>query len=68
MHQTRMEVHRAEALGALEAQVAALNLRVEDVFTRLSEVELSIETVSRGGVALRLRFEQMQSSAAGREM
>eukprot|EP00438_Fugacium_kawagutii_P017194 Skav204497 [mRNA] locus=scaffold1457:152029:163749:- [translate_table: standard] len=62
MHQTRMEVHRAEAMGALESQVAALNLRLEDVFARLSEVELGIDTTSRGGVALRLRFEQMQSS------
>eukprot|EP00913_Durusdinium_trenchii_P012629 g11860.t1 len=62
MHQTRLEVHRAEAVGALEAQVAALNLRIEDVFARLSEVELGIDTAGRGGVALRLRFEQMQSS------
>ena len=43
--------------------MAALNLRVEDVFSRLNEVELGIDTASRGGVALRLRFEQMQSSA-----
>eukprot|EP00434_Breviolum_minutum_P032561 symbB.v1.2.028799.t1/scaffold3087.1/size63987/2 len=62
MHQTRMEVHRAEAMGALESQVAALNLRLEDVFARLNEVELGIDTAGRGGVALRLRFEQMQSS------
>jgi len=62
MHQTRMEVHRAEAIGALEFQVAALNLRLEEVFARLNEVELGIDTTGRGGVALRLRFEQMQSS------
>ncbi|CAJ1405482.1 unnamed protein product [Effrenium voratum] len=62
VHQTRMEVHRAEALGALESKVSAVTLRLEDACARIHEAELGLDAASRGGLALRLRLEQLQSS------
>lgn len=62
LQQTQLEVHLSEAIMALETQLSGITLRLDDTDSRLCEAELSLDAVSRGGVALRLRLEQLQSS------
>ncbi|CAE7310906.1 CFAP20 [Symbiodinium natans] len=62
LQQTQLEVHLSEAVLALENQLSGVTLRLDDTEARLCEAELSLDAVSRGGVALRLRLEQLQSS------
>jgi len=62
LQQTRLEVHLSETIAAVETQVSGVSLRMDEAFARLQEAELSLEAVSRGGVALRLRLEQLQGS------
>jgi len=62
LQQTQLEVHLKEAIIKLETQLSGVTLRLDDTESRLCEAELSLDAVSRGGVALRLRLEQLQSS------
>jgi len=59
-----LEAHRAEASLAVESRVGALSEHLMDVIDRLNSVESGIEHTGRTGVALRLRFEQLESTVS----